>query len=115
MGKPAYVAAHAAARLEDERRLLAQLPLLPDVQRAWALLMYSAVPRANHLLRTLPPSQSRTYALAHDAALRDTLSALLGRRAPLTSESWPARQATLPHRLGGAGLRSAERIARGAY
>ena len=34
LGRPEFVAAHVASRMEDERRLLQELPLLPDLQAA---------------------------------------------------------------------------------
>ena len=55
LGHPEFVADHANKRLAEENRLLHKLPDLPDLQSAWALLFYSAVPRANHLLRVPPP------------------------------------------------------------
>ncbi|CAE7829188.1 unnamed protein product [Symbiodinium microadriaticum] len=47
-----------AARLEEERRLLQELPALLDMQGAWLLLLYCASPRAQHALRTVPPMDS---------------------------------------------------------
>ena len=56
LGTPDPLAAHAAKRLGEERKLLEHLPWLGDVQSAWAILLYCAVPRANHFLRGVPPS-----------------------------------------------------------
>ena len=64
-------------RLEEEGRLLEELPQLPDLQCAWALLLHTAVPRANHLLRMLPPSLSMGYAEHHDDLIRKCLSSCL--------------------------------------
>ena len=77
IGHPDFIAAHRAERLDAEAALLTELTHLPDLQAAWLLLTYCAAPRANHLLRTLPPSQSAPYAEAHDDALWRTLCALL--------------------------------------
>lgn len=58
VGDPAFVHAATTARLDAEHGLLAELLQLPDLQSAWLLLTYCAAPRAQHLLRTLPPSMS---------------------------------------------------------
>ena len=50
VGTAAYVEAHARARPEEERRLLRELPELPDLQCAWLLPYFSAAARANHPL-----------------------------------------------------------------
>ena len=39
---------------EDRRRT--KIPVVPDLQCAWQLLLLSANPRANHTARTIPPS-----------------------------------------------------------
>ena len=54
IGHPAFIQAWADERLQEERRLLHELPELPDLQCAWLLLALCASPRANHALRTLP-------------------------------------------------------------
>ena len=75
LGHPTFVAAHAQKRLEEESKLMQELPELPDLQCEWALLLLlrTAVPRANHLLRKLPPSQSEDYARGHDDLVRECL------------------------------------------
>ena len=78
IGSADFVAAHAHGRLEQETGLLAEIQQLPDLQAAWLLLLYTAAPRAGHLLRTLPPSQSGEYARQHDSAVWSCLSFLLG-------------------------------------
>ena len=55
-------------RLDNEQKLLAAIPSIADLECAWQVLVLSSNPRRNHLLRILPPSQSSTYAAAHDAA-----------------------------------------------
>ena len=101
--------------LEEEQLLLDLLPDMPDLQAAWVLLLYCAAPRANHLLRLLPPNQSIEYARQHDDLMRTCLGNLLQQPRPLGRQSPAWRLASLPLRLGGAGLRSAERTAPGAY
>ena len=114
IGHPEFVRAWAAERMQEERKLLEQLPELPDLQCSWLLLSMCASTRANHALRTLPPSESRGYAAAHDAAIWETLQACLGGE-PLDDapHAWPI--ATLPAVLGGLGLQSAQRTAPAAY
>ena len=100
----------------DEALLWEAIPRVPDLQAAWQILLFSANPRANHLLRTLPPSQSSTYAAAHDAGLWATVEALLGQLPGSLSEIKKAKNlATLPMRKGGLGLRSALRTAPAAF
>ena len=85
-------------RLRTEQQLLDQLPKLPDLQCAWLLLRLCASPRANHAIRTMPPSQSAAYASAHDAAVWATLQAFLG--GPSERDNGLAREvAALPAAL----------------
>ena len=86
---------------------------MPDLQCAWLLLTFCGVPRANHLLRVLPPSISAPYARCHDDAIWECFCSLL--RAHLSDDERARAVATLPARLGGLGLRSAERTAPAAY
>ena len=65
VGHADFVQAWADAWLQ-ERRLLDELPHLPDLPCAWLLLLFCASPRANHALRTLPPSESASHARARD-------------------------------------------------
>ena len=116
IGHPAYVASHTDARLREEARLLQELPLLPDLQCAWLILAMCAAPRADHLLRTLPPDLSASYARGHDDAVWQCLRDLLGEPDDRDPEVAAARRlALLPARLGGLGLQCAERVAPAAY
>ena len=116
LGHPRFVAAHTDTRLLDEARLLQELPLLPDLQCAWLLLAMCASPRADHLLRTLPPSLSASYARGHDDAVWRCLLALLGEEDDADPEVAAARRlALLPARSGGLGLQCAVRTAPAAY
>ena len=114
LGQPAFVRAHIDARLE-EKEFLDLVPDVPDLQAAWALLFSCAAPRANHLLRVLPPSLSLSYARQHDNGVRACLSKLLQQPRELGRPGRPWRLASMPLRMGGAGLRSAERTVPGAY
>ena len=71
--RSAFIRSCASNRLEEERRLLAQLPQLPDLQCAWLLLLFCAAPRAQHLLRTVPLAAIAEYARAHDDDVWRTL------------------------------------------
>ena len=113
-GKPEFVAAFAEERMESERVLLERLAKLDDPQCAWLMLSMSAVPRANHFIRMLPPSQSTQYAQAHDEAVWSCFTTLMG-TTELRDDALARHIATLPARMGGLGLRSAERSAQAAF
>ena len=105
LGHDAFVARHLERKREDHDRLLQRLPSL-DLQAAWLLLQSCAAPRANYLLRILPPHLTATYEAAHDAAVAHCLATLLEHEAaPLPDHS--LRTAQLAQRFGGLGLRSA--------
>ena len=114
-GRPAYVEWFAEQRMLKEVRLLDEIEQLSDPQCAWVMLSMSAAPRANHMIRMLPPSQSAGYAAAHDAALWDTLCEVLEVGQRQHHDELARDIATLPARLGGLGLRSAARSAPGAF
>jgi len=67
----------AEKRMVEENRLLAHIQELGDLQVSWLLLYMCAVPRANHLLRIVPPSMSKNYAFQHSASIFCTLEKLL--------------------------------------
>ena len=115
IGHPEFIACHLQARLAAEAELLEELPRLPDLQAAWLLLLFCAAPRAQHILRTVPPSQCFEYSTGHDAAIWDTLLALLGEQRPCPHLAEARRLAFLPGRLGGLGLTSAELLSPAAY
>ena len=81
LGRKAFVEAHDEERMRRERMLLERLQDMPDLQCQWAVLSQSAVPRANHTLRILPPSLSKRYAEQHDEALWQTFCELMGAQA----------------------------------
>ena len=117
VGHQEFIRWCASNRLEEERRLLAQLPQLPDLQCAWLLLLFCAAPRAQHLLRTVPPAAIAEYARAHDDEVWRTLQDMLGGQ---TADAEPAQRqardiAFLPASLGGLGLMHAERLSPAAY
>ena len=64
------------------------------------------------MLRTLLPTQSEEYAQEHDAGMQRTMEVLLGGLPGDDQAREAGRQlATVPMRLGGLGLRSAQRVA----
>ena len=78
--------------------------------------MQSANPRANHTLRTLPPSLAQVYDEAHDAGIWNTVVAIMQGLPGSDIQIREAQQvATLPMRMGGLGLRSVIRRAEAAY
>ena len=89
IGHQEFIRSCASNRLEEERRLLAQLPQLPDLQCAWLLLLFCAAPRAQHLLRTVPPAAIAEYARAHDDEVWRTLQDMLGGQ---TADAKPAQR-----------------------
>jgi hypothetical protein len=116
VGTDAFVEQLVAERLADEQRLWEAIPEVPDLQCAWQLLLQCAGPRANHLLRTVPPTQVMSYAQRHDNGLWHVAEKLLGALPGSPEEVATARElATLPLRLGGLGLRSATRTAPAAW
>ncbi|CAK0885381.1 unnamed protein product, partial [Prorocentrum cordatum] len=116
LGFAAAALAEARSRLQEERRLLDELAHLPDLQCAWLLLLLCASPRANHLLRTLPPEEIAEYARGHDGDMWATLRRLLGDPAMSQDEERRARAlAAMPGRHGGLGLQSAARTSPAAY
>ena len=104
----------ADGRLATEHKLLEELPKLSDLHCAWTLLNQSAVLRANHTIRILPPSLSESYARKHDEAICQTFCKVFG-AGSLVTDVLARNVATLPGRLGGLGLRSALRTAPAAY
>ena len=93
------------------------IPDLPDLQCAWALLLHCAVPRSNHYIRSLPPSQVHAYAAGHDRALQKVLRQMVGVSEDIADEEKEriANLSTLPMGLGGMGIRSATRLREAAY
>ena len=112
IGHPDFVKAQAASRLCAEADLLRKLMQLPDVQCAWLLLAFCAAPRAQHLLRNVPPADILPYARGHDDAVWAVVEGLLGDQGPGEGDDWAAARqvAFLRPSLGGLGLLAAERV-----
>ena len=105
LGHDAFVAHHLQSKRAEHDRLLQRIPHLDDLQAAWLLLQSCATPRANYLLRILPPHLTAAYATAHDSAIAQCLANLLELEGSLTPCT--VRAAQLPQRFGGLGLRCA--------
>ena len=78
IGSGHFITQKMEERIEKERDLWRAIPTVPDLQCSWQLLLQSANPRANHTMRTLPPSQSLAFCQAHDEEMWETAKALLG-------------------------------------
>jgi len=123
VGSPEYVQRFCDNVVEEKAKLLDLLPKLPSLQSAWLLLYFCAVPRINHLLRTVPPQHVRVAARAHDANVLNCFQKIFHipnrqqwetNLQGLSFGTW-VKQARLPLRLGGCGLRDSTRTSRAAY
>ena len=112
VGTEQYVQQFLQNTLRSHRPLLEQLPDIQDLQAAWLLLLYTASPRSNYLLRLLPPAQTIAFAASHDLAISQCLSQLLqANELPVQALA----RAHLPLAMGGLGLMSAALLASPAY
>ena len=111
-GSLQFIANHLQSLSAQHRELLHMLPRLGDTQVASLLLLYTAAPRAQFALRTLAPGLTR---VAYDAAVLDTLSAVLCAEEPSSLPPAASRVAQLALRRGGLGLRSAALHAPAAF
>ena len=91
---------------EHHQTLLDRIPLVPDVQSCWALLLHCAAARANYFIRVVPPELSEEFATSHDNALWMCLSRVLDMPPDACARS-AKDAASLPLAFGGMGLRSA--------
>jgi len=76
IGTPQFINRFCAEQIEEKAQLLNSIPKLPSLQAAWLLFYFCAVPRINHLLRTLPPDITRAAALHHDRKILETFVAI---------------------------------------
>ena len=115
LGSAAFVRQHLQEKRRQHNTLLQRIPALSDLQSAWLLLVFCASPRANYLLRMLPPNSTTEYAREHDGAVAACLSTLLYGDAVSPLPAAAASAAHLPLGYGGLGLRSAAAAAPAAY
>ena len=78
VGSPEFVQRFLGNRLDVQTRFWDRLKQVPDLQAAWLLLLYCAVPRANHLIRAISPDLVANYAQAHDDGIWATFLDLIG-------------------------------------
>ncbi len=116
LGTRQYVEAQLRHIERDHEQLLERILQMEDLQCAWLLTSMCASPRSSFYLRSLPPSLSQSFAQRHDNRLWETLQALLNNPAETPEEQYVARaMAAFPMRMGGLGLRSAQRLSHAAY
>ena len=66
LGHEDFVAAHLAQVLRKHQTLLERIPMVQDVQCAWALLLHSAASRANYQVRVVRPELTGEFGQGHD-------------------------------------------------
>ncbi len=117
LGTDEFAAAYLQNLSAQHRALLDVLPSVPDLQVAWLLLFFCANPRAQYVLRALPPALTAAFAFEHDRSVLLCLAQLL-QVDPGAGDPLPdlvARRAHVALRHGGLGLRSAASNAPEAY
>ena len=112
MGHPSYILSQLEQKADEHEELLRRIPAIQDVQSAWLLLLYCAVPRANYWFRTVQPELTAAFAERHDKDVWTCLCEILqiNMVGPKVVSS-----ASLPVTLGGVGLGSALRIREAAF
>ena len=109
LGHPDFVR-NQLQHVREHQQMSDWIPLIPDVQSSWCLLLHCAAARANYYIRVVPPELSDEFATSHDNALWMCLSRVLDMPPDACDRS--ARDvASLPLAFGGMGLRSAVRAA----
>ena len=103
LGSHAFRQAFLAEKRASQDTLLQRIPAVPHLQSAWLILLLCGAPRANYLLRILPPCHTHAFAREHDAAVLRLLSA----EERLELDALQRPRAQLPLARGGMGLRSA--------
>ena len=101
LGTGAFVQCQLRIKRAAQDQLLERIPHVDDLQASWLLWRYCAAPRANYLLRVLPPALSKEYAAAHDTAVARYLAQLLGHAdAPPRCRKRPREQPSSRRGLG---------------
>ena len=114
IGHPDFVRSFLEQRSAEHSVLLQRIPVIPNLQLAWLLLLYCAAPRSNFWLRTVPPDLVEAFATAHDVGLWQCLCAIMNVDGDMMSAS-TKETATFPLSMGGLGLRSAFRLRQAAH
>ena len=114
LGTPEFVRTFGERHVAKANALWEQIRALPRLQHAWLLFYFCLVPRINHLLRQVPPALVEQTAQAFHRLTETGLQSLLGQEeGPLPDAC--LRQARLPFREGGLGLRDSLAISPAAY
>ena len=113
VGHPDHVQAFLGKVLEEHHVLLSRIPMVEDVQSAWALLLHCAGGRANYMLRVVRPEAVQTFVEGHTNGLWSCLQNILG----VTLDTDPTVRdiATMSLSQGGMGLRNAVRTSPAAF
>ena len=77
LGHEDFVREHLEHTREKHRVLLRRIPIVPDVQSAWLLLLHCASTRANYMLRVVRPEWALDFAQAHDQEVWECLCSIL--------------------------------------
>ena len=62
LGHPEYVSEQLERLATEHQTLLDRIPVVPDLQCAWAILLHCASARANYVIRAVRPEQSLRFA-----------------------------------------------------
>ena len=114
LGHIDFVAAQLTEKLAEHEALLARIPLVKDLQSAWALLLHCAGGRANYLLRVVRPELVREFAEGHNTGLFNCLCRIMN-IVPGQIHELVKDIITIPLSIGGMGFRSAHRTSPPAY
>ena len=113
LGRAEFVHAQLNQNLADHETLLSRIPLLADVQSAWALLLHCAGARAQYMLRMVKPELVHDFAVCHNAGLWRCLARIIPTN--VAADGTPKATASLPLAMGGMGLRDASRTNQPAF
>jgi len=115
LGTPEFINRILRAKLDEEHKLLDNLEHIPNIQTSWLLLFFCSCPRANYILRTVPPHLCQDYCEQRDETMRNTLAKLVNVPPPSLHSRGICKQIHMPVRHGGLGLSSATRTSPAAY
>ena len=112
VGQVEFVQAQLTKKGAEHEALLEMIPLVPNVQVAWLLILFCAGARANFLLRTVQPELTQDFARHHDEQLAHCL-----RRVLHINTMPPEVQvaASMLLTLGGLGIGNSERTRDAAH
>ena len=113
LGRAEFVHAQLNQKLADHDTLLSRIPLLADVQSAWALLLHRAGARANYMLRMVRPELVHDFAEGHNAGLWRCLARIIP--TSVVADGAAKATASLLLAMGGMGLRDASRTSQPAF